>query len=522
MCSFLRHSDTDCIALNYVPAGVPDFLDPDSDNDGIPDVVETTADADLDGIPNTLDLDSDNDGIPDATEAGADPASPLDSDQDSTPDFRDVDSDDDSIADSVEAGSDPTAPLDTDSDGVPDYRDLDSDADSIPDAEEVGPDQASPLDSDSDGTPDFQDLDSDNDNIGDNIEAGPDPSAPVDTDGDGAPDYRDLDSDADTIPDVTETTADDDGDGVPNYLDGLDSDGDGILDAVEGAADTGQRCSSCDQLEADQQVVHLAANALCLQGTRLRSKAACEGAAVKLTLANTTATTIDTASEPAGCSASSGNLRWNDHVLGAANTGSRSICSNLYVYMHTDTLCAAQNLDEVPSNAACSQASQWLGLPDPDGTSAEAGFDGYPNGCFLSTATNELYFSTRSTSTQNVQAFPVCKLPATPCSQCTGADHDNDGTPNMLDLDSDDDNIPDAIEGTADTDGDGTPNCLDADSDNDGVLDSAEGVGDDDGDGVPNYLDPLDSDGDGISDSIEGTADADGDGVPNYLDEDSE
>ena len=33
MCSFLLHSDTDCIALNYVPSGVPDFLDPDSDNE---------------------------------------------------------------------------------------------------------------------------------------------------------------------------------------------------------------------------------------------------------------------------------------------------------------------------------------------------------------------------------------------------------------------------------------------------------------------------------------------------------
>ena len=32
--------------------------------------------------------------------------------------------------------------------------------------------------------------------------------------------------------------SDDDNDGLPNYLDGLDSDGDGILDTVENAADT--------------------------------------------------------------------------------------------------------------------------------------------------------------------------------------------------------------------------------------------------------------------------------------------
>ena len=49
---------------------VPNFLDHDDDNDGIPDVDETMADLDGDGIPNHEDLDSDNDGIPDIIEAG--------------------------------------------------------------------------------------------------------------------------------------------------------------------------------------------------------------------------------------------------------------------------------------------------------------------------------------------------------------------------------------------------------------------------------------------------------------------
>ncbi|MGC6414276.1 MAG: gliding motility-associated C-terminal domain-containing protein, partial [Bacteroidia bacterium] len=73
--------------------------------------------------------------------------------------------------------------------------------------------------------------------------------------------------------------------------------------------------------------------------------------------------------------------------------------------------------------------------------------------------------------------------------------------------DSDNDSIPDYIEGPKDTDGDGVPDYLDLDSDNDGILDVIENEGQDtlidlDGDGIPNYRD-LDSDGDGIDDVIE-------------------
>jgi hypothetical protein len=37
--------------------GIPNYLDLDSDDDGISDVVEGSGDADLDSIPNYLDLD---------------------------------------------------------------------------------------------------------------------------------------------------------------------------------------------------------------------------------------------------------------------------------------------------------------------------------------------------------------------------------------------------------------------------------------------------------------------------------
>ena len=54
----------------------------------------------------------------------------------------------------------------------------------------------------------------------------------TDSDGDGVPDINDLDDDNDGIPDNFEGTSDFDGDGVPNHLD-LDSDNDGIYDVVE-------------------------------------------------------------------------------------------------------------------------------------------------------------------------------------------------------------------------------------------------------------------------------------------------
>lgn len=101
-------------------------------------------------------------------------------------------------------------------------------------------------------------------------------------------------------------------------------------------------------------------------------------------------------------------------------------------------------------------------------------------------------------------------------------DTDKDGTPDYHDVDSDGDTLPDSIEGSNDFDRDGTPNFQDTDSDGDGIPDLNEKIADSndsdnisdvnasnltspktlddvDGDGKKNYLD-LDSDGDGITD----------------------
>lgn len=134
--------------------GIPNHLDLDSDNDGLLDLIEVGGssngndgrlvgghdldgdgwndmaqsslqperDSDGDGIVDFLDLDSDNDGVPDVVEQGQPDRAPRDGRIDG---FRDVNND---------GLHDPnliiTHAVDTDSDGKPNTIDLDTDADS--------------------------------------------------------------------------------------------------------------------------------------------------------------------------------------------------------------------------------------------------------------------------------------------------------------------------------------------------------------------------------------------------------
>lgn len=305
-------------------------LDLDSDQDGIPDIRETSGkesgrrgkwvydpfedqdkngwldsvtlsviDADSDGFFNHVDLDSDNDGIPDVVEGGdtsqiAGTYNPLNNslngwfpfdstlgristDSDTIPDYLDLDSDNDGIWDIFEAGTDTvtnqgrvqnfnpdtlgwdmdersTGKLDSDQDFFPDRLDLDSDNDGISDLEENGRQ--------------FQqsgEIQSGNDSDGDGADDGLTNRPPLDSDGDLVRNFRDLDSDNDLIPDILETTGRDellngtvdtlggisvagwatsyqktwkddlDGDSIPNRLD-LDSDQDHMFDLHENMA----------------------------------------------------------------------------------------------------------------------------------------------------------------------------------------------------------------------------------------------------------------------------------------------
>jgi len=76
-----------------------DALDLDSDDDGILDSVEGTADGDGDTVGNWRDLDSDGDGFPDKDEKA------VDTDSDGTPDYLDLDSDNDCLVDKSETAT---------------------------------------------------------------------------------------------------------------------------------------------------------------------------------------------------------------------------------------------------------------------------------------------------------------------------------------------------------------------------------------------------------------------------------
>jgi uncharacterized repeat protein (TIGR01451 family) len=273
--------------------GVPNYYDRDfvfggpyvdSNNDGVNDLYDT----DKDGIINQFDLDSDNDGIPDVVEQGG-----VDTNGDGVIDNY-SDSDGDGFSQNVDGSTGGTAGsgkgldyLGFDTDGIANAIDLDSDNDGIPDNVE-----ALSADANNDGIHDGTFIDFDIDGFADPIDGdadliagaensanailktGPDATAPFNGkaesypfknfDSDSKPNAYDIDSDGDGILDVTETgfsnpsflgwvvgpygadgwsdiidaqlilnNQNTDGRGNPNYLD-IDSDDDGIPDQIEG------------------------------------------------------------------------------------------------------------------------------------------------------------------------------------------------------------------------------------------------------------------------------------------------
>lgn len=210
---------------------------PDADGDGISDDAEgasAAVDSDRDGAPDYLDPDSDGDTLPDAVEAGdLDVTSaPVDSDGDGVADFRDLDSDGNGRDDELEGAED------LDGDGQRDFADADEDGDRISDRDELGAAPMVAVDTDLDGTGDFRDLDSDGDGIADLIETS------ADYDLDLLANFRDLDSDADCRPDQVERgelpARDSDADRRYDFVD-RDSDNDGVPDSAEDASCNGRR-----------------------------------------------------------------------------------------------------------------------------------------------------------------------------------------------------------------------------------------------------------------------------------------
>jgi len=238
--------------------GIADYRDRDSDDDGIPDAIEVNSGVIPSGYSssegNVAGTDADGNGIVDSREtfsgSGVMVAADPDSDKDGLKDVLDLDSDNDGILDIIEAGGadldgdgQVDALLDTDNNGYydnleasplpipntdngyettnglplrPNYIDIDSDADGIDDTRE-GYSTANykfptlVIDSDQDGIVDFWDVST--------FET---PITPYDRDGDGTPDYMDTDSD---------------NDGVSDFIEGNDANSDGVADAANTGAD---------------------------------------------------------------------------------------------------------------------------------------------------------------------------------------------------------------------------------------------------------------------------------------------
>jgi gliding motility-associated-like protein len=119
-----------CVPKDTDGDGIPDQIDQDSDNDGILDIIEAQGNIAL-ALTN---IDSNKDGIDNAFGTGL---SPVDTDNDGIPDYLDWDSDNDGINDIDESGTNATNP-DADNDGIKNYRELDSDNDLCLDVIEAG------------------------------------------------------------------------------------------------------------------------------------------------------------------------------------------------------------------------------------------------------------------------------------------------------------------------------------------------------------------------------------------------
>jgi uncharacterized repeat protein (TIGR01451 family) len=401
--------------------GIPNRLDLDSDNDGLPDALEGIADVDGDGLPNFLDLDSDGDGLPDTFEGN----------------FEIIDGDNDGI---VGTGT----PKDNDGDGLANSNDPDW-AGNVLDGYGYNQDR------DGDGVPNYLDIDIDNDGIVDNIEGQSTFNyvAPTgdDSDGDGIDDAYDVDEGAKVI---GYTNAD--GGSAPDYAD-IDSDNDGIKDIVEAGGDDADNNGMADNFSDTDG----------------------DGLADEFD-ADAGPTNGQTPESFPDVDETGGDLDWRSN--------------------------SDEDGDGVPNINDIDDDND--GILDSD---EDANEDGDNNPLTMSTdydrdgIPNYLDLDTDGDGIADI-------------TEAGGEDADGDGHPGVgyVKTDVDANGLPSILNGVPislndpldDFDADGTPNWLDLDSDDDGIYDVIEAGGtDENGDGIYGIGILNDEDADGLADAVD-------------------
>ena len=463
--------------------GTNNYLDTDSDNDGVSDNAEANAAAAINPCaPSNTGVycatgDSDGDGVNNGTECQDPLGSCADSDGDGAYDYLDTDADNDGVADGGDIGrTNACAP----STAVARCLSGDADSDGVPNGSECS-NPADCADTDADGTSDFRDNDADGDGTGDSSDpARTDPCVPSRA----APRCASGDADGDSLSNSAEcpnagACRDSDGDAVPDFLD-RDADADGTIDLLDEAP--------TDPCVPNTTVV------VCARG-------------------DTDGDGLSNGSEcprPDACPDTDGDGTADHRDLDSDNDGANDQTDSALI-----DPCAPNN-----QVAACSS-----GDPDRDGvqnarecTSSFAcpDSDGDGTADYLDTD------SDGDGAPDNGDAARV--EPCTPMTRvlaCASGDFDSDGFSNAVEC-------PYSAR-CPDSDRDGTPDYRDVDSDDDGVADG----------GDPGRLDPCqpssdvpvcgtgDADKDGVRNSSECAdpalcVDTDRDGAPDYQDTDSD
>jgi len=451
-----------------------DYLDVDSDNDGVPDAFEGSADADEDGVANFRDEDSNGYGFSDRVAADI---SGNDTDGDGIVDEFDVDNTGgrDDNGDGID---DMISLEDLDDDGISDIHDMDIDGDNSVNSDDTFPrNPAEYIDTDEDGVGNNADADDDNDGYTDDVEVA-NSADPLDSR--SFPQV--IDSDGDLIVDSLERGNDSDGDGIDDYLE-VDSDNDGIYDHIEASEDT--ETARLNDADSDG---------------RVDANQSGDDAQLLFTVQDTDSDGVDDYRDldsdndgiPDAKEASPQSSRIvNEELSGTLFDDSTRLSVSVLQDADSDAIENFRDLDS--DNDNISDLLESGGTDSNDDGMRDAVVDVNRDG-----------YDDRLAQ----MSIPV-------------VDSDKDGLPDFLDLDSDQDGLTDLVEAAGvDENGDGrVDNFIDLDGDGwtDTRVRTKLPTLDTDSDGLPDYRD-LDSDNDELFDLVEsGKEDVDNNGIVDLL-----